>query len=258
MGGSAQSTGGTVAVLRARGIVTHHSTDYDDFFGLLATDGMAQSIRQIAGDASVSTVILDWDSPGGYVAGVPELSAMLYELRKTKRVVSVVNALMASAGYWIGSAASEIVAIPSAFIGSVGVYAAHVDMSGLYESAGVKVTLVSAGEYKTEGDDSQPLSDEAKAYMQKQVDDLYLAFTGDVARNRGVSRSDVLAKYGQGRVLSAADALKAGMIDRIDTLDGVISGEIAAIQSKRKPGYSADTARRKLAAMAAGQKNILH
>lgn len=258
MGGGTQSSGGVVAVVRARGIVTHHGTPYDDFFGLLSTDGMAQTMQQVATDPSISTVVIDWDSPGGYVSGVPELSAMLYEMRKTKRVVSVVNALMASAGYWIGSASTEIIAIPSAYIGSVGIYAAHVDSSGAYEKAGIKVTLVSAGEYKTEGDDSKPLTDEAKAYMQKQVDDLYAAFVGDVARNRGVSRADVLSKYGQGRVLSAADALSAGMIDRIDTLDSVISGELAAIQNKRKGGFSADTARRKLALLAATQKKNLH
>ena len=247
MGGGSQTTGGAVAVVRARGFVVQHGSPYDDFFGLLSVDSLANSMRSLASDPNVSTVILDWDSPGGYSSGVEELSDAIYAMRGTKRVVSVVNTLMASAGYWIGSAASEIVAMPSSYTGSIGTYIAHVDMSAVYAAAGIKVTLITAGKYKAEWDDSQPLSDEAKAFTQKAVDDNYAKFVGNVARNRGVKISEVLANYGQGRVFSADDAVKSGMADRIGTLDETVSREVAALAKKRSIGMTAEHARRKLA-----------
>jgi len=47
-------------------------------------------------------------------------------------------------------------------------------------------------------------------------------FTSAVAKGRKVSVEHVRADMGQGRVLSASDALAAGMIDGVDTFDAVI------------------------------------
>ena len=259
IGGGSQTSGGVVAVVRARGIVVKTASVWDEMFGFMSTDSLRKTMASLYADQSISTIIIDWDSPGGVVPdGVYELTTYLRSMRGVKRTVSVANTLLASAAYWVGSAATEIVATPSATVGSIGVFGAHVDLSGMYAAAGVKVTLITAGDYKAEGEESQPLSPEALAEMQRGVDEIYDHFIDDVAKNRGIKTSDVLANYGQGRAFSAERAMKIGMIDRIDTLESVISGEVAAIQNKRKNGFSAETARRKLALLAAAQKKILH
>jgi signal peptide peptidase SppA len=126
---------------------------------------------------------------------------------------------MASAAYWIGSAASEVVATPSAMVGSVGVVVVHMDESKALEMLGVKPTFITAGKYKAEGDPAQPLTDAARERLQEMVDQYYAAFVGGVARGRGVPVAEVRTSYGQGRLLTAREGLAAGMVDRIATLD---------------------------------------
>src|SRR5206468_2694708 len=81
---------------------------------------------------------------------------------------------------------------------------------------------ISAGKFKLENNPFEPLTEEGKAVLQGKVDTAYAAFVKDVARGRGVSVADVRNGYGQGRALDAKDALKAGLIDRIATMDATI------------------------------------
>jgi ClpP class serine protease len=137
--------------------------------------------------------------------------------------VAVANHLMASAAYWIGSAAEEVVVTPSGDVGSVGVFAMHEDWSGALEKEGINISLISAGKYKVEGNPYQPLGEEARAAIQASVDEVYDVFTNAVARNRGVNPAAVRTGFGEGRVVGAQEALKLGMVDRIDTLEGTIN-----------------------------------
>jgi ClpP class serine protease len=90
------------------------------------------------------------------------------------------------------------------------------------EQEGVKVTLISAGKHKVEGNPFEPLSEEAMAFKQARVDEAYAQFVRDVARGRGVSVADVRGGYGEGRALTAKDAKAAGLIDRIATMEDTI------------------------------------
>jgi ClpP class serine protease len=87
-------------------------------------------------DESIGAIVIQIDSPGGNVAGTPEVARKIYEARgKGKAIIAQADSLMASAAYYIGAAADEIVATPSSEVGSIGVYAVHEDASG-YERAG--------------------------------------------------------------------------------------------------------------------------
>ena len=92
------------------------------------------------------------------------------------------------------------------------------------EKAGVKVTMISAGKFKTEGNEFEPLSDEARAAIQKRVDGYYSSFTGAVAKGRGVTPSAVRGGFGEGRVVGANEAVSLGMADRIGTLESTLAG----------------------------------
>jgi hypothetical protein len=91
------------------------------------------------------------------------------------------------------------------------------------EEEGVKVTLVSAGKYKTEGMPYEPLSVEGRRSLQGQVDEFYGMFASAVARNRGVATSTVKNGFGEGRMVLAQDAVKAGMADGVASLDQTLA-----------------------------------
>lgn len=218
-----RSQAGAVAVIPVYGVISPRASLLTESSGGTSAQAVGQMIDQATADPAIASIVLEFDSPGGSVTGMTELAAKIRNARANKRIVSHVNALAASAGYWLASQADEVVSTPSGLVGSIGVYTEHQDVSRAMDAIGVTPTLISAGEYKVEGNPYEPLGDEARAAMQRTVDEVYGVFVGDVARGRGVSASLVRAEYGKGRVLSAKDALAAGMIDRIATLDETIA-----------------------------------
>lgn len=212
---------GQVAVLNIFGTISHHVGAMSEASGGISSDVIGAAFDKAVSDPSVAAIVLNIDSPGGTVAGTPELAARIFASRGKKPIVAVANSLAASAAYWIGSAASKFVASPSSMVGSIGVLAVHTDDTKAMEKQGLKETVISAGKYKTEG--YGPLSDEAKAEMQRRVDGVYSDFIDAVAKHRNAPAARVLSDYGQGRVLNAKDALAAGMADQIATLEQVLS-----------------------------------
>lgn len=188
-----------------------------------STRRLAQIVTDLASDSEIGTIVLDISSPGGAVTGTAEAGDAIFAAREKKKVVALVNPLAASAAYWIASQTSQIVAIPSADIGAIGVFMMHADCSGLMEQMGVKPTFVFAGEHKVEGNPYEPLGDDARAYMQAEVDTIYADFLAAVARGRGKSVDEVREKFGQGRTLMAPAAKKVGMIDAIAPADQALA-----------------------------------
>jgi len=222
------SRSGTVAVVPIIGPITKRDSIFSVLFGGTSTTRLTQQLRALAADESVATILLNIDSPGGTVSGVPELAAEVRRTAESRRVVAIANDMAASAAYWIASQADEVIATPEALVGSVGVFAMHQDVSGLMEQMGVRTTFIQAGRYKTEGNPYEPLSDEARAHVQSIVDAAHAQFVNDVAKGRGrdgatVTPAQVRADYGEGRVLTAKDAKAVGMIDRIETYSQAVS-----------------------------------
>lgn len=211
---------GSVSIIAVYGVIENHSDWFMEMFGdCVSVDSLRQTLSAELGDPNVRAVILEIDSPGGTVAGVTELAAEIRAVRGgQKPIIAVANTTAASAAYWIGSQADEFVVTPSGQVGSIGVYAVHQEVSRMLEEMGVATTLISAGPYKTEGNEYEPLTDAAKADIQGRVDAAYTQFVADVAAGRRVSVDEVVANYGGGRVLVAKDAKTAGMVDRIETL----------------------------------------
>jgi signal peptide peptidase SppA len=205
-------------------------------FGALESGGT--TTEQIGGwfdqamaDPNIGAIVLQIDSPGGSVHGMTELASKIYNARGTKPIVAVCDSLMASAAYWIGSAADQIVVTPSGEIGSIGVLAVHVDDSEADAKAGVKTTVFRSTEHKAEG--IGPLSEDSSGYMQSRVMDYHNMFVSDIARNRKTSVAKVNDDYGKGRVFGSEQAVKVGMADRVATLATVI-GEMQAKDNQRK------------------------
>lgn len=222
---------GEVSVVPLRGILM---PPMGGIFGMLFGDPVGdfkRGLRNALDDDDVKQIVLDIDSPGGQVDGIPELAAQVFAAKKKKPITAMVNSLAASAAYWIASQTSEIAITPSGEAGSIGVYTIHRDVSAATEAAGIKHTVVSAGKYKTETNPYEPLDSKALGHLQEGVNDFYDLFTKDVARGRGVTADVIKNGYGQGRALTAKRAVKAGLADRVATLDEVL----ADVQAGRRP-----------------------
>ena len=68
----------------------------------------------------------------------------------------------------------------------------HADTSVAMDKQGVRVTLISAGKYKTDGNPFQPLSNTARSHIRQTVESYYGMFVRTVARGRGVAAASRL------------------------------------------------------------------
>jgi signal peptide peptidase SppA len=212
----------SVAVLPLFGTIFPRANMMTDISGATSADRFGAQFSDLVNDPDISAIVLDVDSPGGQVNGIEELSTQIFEARGKKTIVAVANHTMASAAYWIGTAADEVVVTPSGEVGSVGVFAVHKDISAALEREGIKVSLISKGKYKVEGNPYEPLAEEARAAIGMRVSEAYDAFINSVARNRGAKAADVRNGFGEGRVVGARQAVELGMADRIGTLEETI------------------------------------
>lgn len=207
------------AIIPVYGVIAPRADAMTQTSGGTSIDRLTGAFRAAVRDDNVSAILLDVDSPGGSSDLVSEFAAEIRQARGSKPIVAIANTVAASAAYWIASQADEVVVTPSGSVGSIGVFAAHEDISGQEAQDGVKTTLISAGRYKVEANPYEPLSDEARAYIQSRVDEMYGMFVDDVAAGRSVTTGIVESGFGEGRMLSARSALDAGMVDRVETID---------------------------------------
>lgn len=214
---------GAVAVLPFRGVLANRMSLMSDISGGTSYEGFARTFDAAVSDPEVKAIILDVDSPGGVVSGVDELSQRIFSARGKKPIIAHVNSTGASAAYWAITAADEVILNPSAEVGSIGVMMVHDDISAALEKAGVKRTLIAAGKFKGEGAPFQQLSDEAREFRLQRAEFYYDKFVGRIASNRGVSVSAVKSAFGQGRMVTAEEAVSQKMADGITTLEETIA-----------------------------------
>jgi len=192
--------------------------------GQYGMEGFRARLAAAADNPDIGAIILDIDSPGGTYAGTPETAAAVRAAAGAKPVTAVVDSLAASAAYWIASQAGSVVVSPSSEVGSIGVLSVHMDLSQMLEAEGVKTTIIRSTPFKAEGNPFEPLSAEAQANIQAEVDLAHGEFVRAVAAGRKTSMSKVADTFGQGRTVSAARAVQLGMADRIGTMADVLGG----------------------------------
>jgi signal peptide peptidase SppA len=212
-----------VAVLPVYGVLDKRLNLLMRMSGGTSTELLARDLRAALADPRVESILLDVDSPGGAVDGTKELADLIFTARQQKPIVAYANGLMASAAYWLGSAADAVVAGETATLGSIGVAMMHYDYSAQDEKFGVKRTAIFAGKYKKLASDEKPLSAEGQKYLQGIVDQLYQIFLENVGRHRGLDSETVHEQMGDGRLFIGKKALRAGLIDRLGNFNDALA-----------------------------------
>jgi len=221
------------ALIPLRGVIAPKMNLMSQMSGGSSSELFVRDVAAALNDPAVKSLVLMVDSPGGAVAGTPAAAAAVMAARNTKPVSTMAEGTMASAAYWIASAADRVYASsPVDQVGSIGVVATHTDVSGQQQALGLKTTEIVAGRFKRISSQYGPLSEAGQQTMQDQVDYLYSLFVGDVASQRGVTSQKVVADMADGRVFIGRQAVDVGLLDGIATLEEVIaeSNDRAAIR----------------------------
>ena len=205
--------------------------------GLVRVEGILESAETVIEDiksmqsAGVSALVVRVDSPGGGVAASQEIFDYMVRVRDegTPVVVSM-GGMAASGGYYIACPADSIIANAGTLTGSIGVVMSFANLEELFGKIGLDFEVVKSGRYKDTGSWSRPMTDEERVLLQRTIDDIHAQFVETVARERGMEM-EAVQTIADGRIMSGREALEAGLVDGLGTLQDAVAvaGRMAGI-----------------------------
>lgn len=209
----AVSTTPHIAVLHIEGVIEELNDTYDQVW-------LINTIRSLKESSQNKGILLYIDSPGGGVYESDEVYLELMDYKTSgKPVWAYLGPMAASGGYYIASAADHITANRNTVTGSIGVIAGEsVDLSELMEKYGIRITTFTAGANKNMLNINSPVTPEHAQIMQSIADEAYEQFVGIVAESRKKTTEEI-KELADGRIYTAQQALKNGLIDSIHTFD---------------------------------------
>lgn len=210
-----------VAVVPVFGTIFPRASMMGASTGGTALASIMADMRVAWANESVSRVVMLVDSPGGVVSGLGEAAEALRAAPKP--LTAFVTGQSASAAYWLASQAQEIVLDRAAMVGSIGVIASMSRQESPDANGRRSYEITSSGAPLKRPD---PSTDEGRAAIQRDVDALEDVFVSDVAQGRGVKVATVRAEFGRGAMVAAAEAVAAGMADRVGTLEAELTRQV--------------------------------
>lgn len=203
---------------------------------------VCKDLEDLMNDDDVKAVVVRINSGGGDAYASEQLWHQMVELKKKKPVVVSMGDYAASGAYYMSCPANWIVAQPNTLTGSIGIFAAIPDMSGLItQKLGVKFDEVKTNRNSTFGNVmARPFNDEELSYLQAYVNRGYRLFRQRVADGRRQKTADI-EKVAQGRVWLGSDALKIKLVDELGGLNQAVAkaASLAKLKEYHTKNYPA-------------------
>jgi signal peptide peptidase SppA len=210
-----------IAIIPIEGTLVHKAYGLDAESGMRSYVDIQNEVEDAATDPAVKGILLDVNSLGGEVAGIFELADTIYAARSAKPIFAVANANAFSGAYLLASGAEQIYTGQSSGLGSIGVIVTHLDMSANDEQRGYKYTIIHAGARKADFNPHTPLTEEARAAIEAELNRTYGMLVKAVARNRrlpeGAVRDTEAGRY------FGDEAIPIGLADRMGTKASALS-----------------------------------
>lgn len=165
-----------------------------------------RAIESADSDPAISRIVLEIDSGGGSVAGFFDAASAISATRTP--IEAQVTDMAASAAFGLAAATDKItVNNRMAMVGSVGIVTTQ-------STSTDRVTVTSTEAPKKSPDAG---TDEGLADIRAMLDGVHAEFVGVIAQGRGITSAEVNKTFGRGATVIAGDALRAGMIDVINS-----------------------------------------
>lgn len=210
--------------------------------GLVEVKGMitdaSETIRQITKyrkDRSIRGIVLRIDSPGGAVAPSQEIYTEVLKLKSQKKVFASMGSVAASGGYYIASAADQIIANPGTLTGSIGVIMTFANVEQLMNKIGLRPETMKSGKFKDTGSPTRPMTPDERKLLQNVVDNVFDQFVSAVSKGRKMDYDEV-KKLADGRIYTGKQAFDLKLVDRLGSLEDTISllGKAVGIEGEPK------------------------
>ena len=195
-----------IGVIPVVGVIGKSLSPLEKMMGAVDVNDLSESVDAFAANPDVQKIALQVSSPGGTVTGVEELANKVRSIGKP--TLAYTDSEMASAAYWIASAADRVVSSPSATVGSIGVYIAIPDYSAAAEMAGIKMVVIKSGKFKGAGIEGTSLDEGQLANLQESVDTIHAEFKAAVNMKRKMVKAEAM----EGQTFSGKQAAAQGLV----------------------------------------------
>jgi len=217
-----------IALIYASGEINMGDGDNES----IGSEGLSKNIREARKDSTIKAIVLRINSPGGSSLASEIIWREISLATKVKPVVVSMGSVAASGGYYIAAPANTIVADPTTITGSIGVFGMLFNTKNfINKKLGITTDVAQTNKHSDLGSIFRPLTAEEREIIQAEVENIYDVFTTRVAEGRKM-RKTAVDSIGQGRVWSAIDARKIGLVDTIGGIDVAI--RIAVRKAKLK------------------------
>ncbi len=203
-----------VAIVRLDGVM--------DSEGKASADNVIDGLRAAFKSSRSKGVILHCNTPGGSPVQAGRINAEIKRLRaanKDKQIVTVVDELCASAGYYVAVATEKIYVDQASIVGSIGVIMDGFGATGAMEKLGIERRTITAGENKAMMDPFAPLNPKHKEYMQGMLNEIHQQFIKVVKEGRGTRLKAPDAEVFSGLVYSGERSVALGIADGFGDID---------------------------------------
>ena len=233
-----------VGVIPVSGVIGKGLSPLEKMVGAVDVNDIASQIDAFEADPAVTGIAFDISSPGGTVTGVEELAKKIRNI--SVPTMAYTDSEMASAAYWLGSQADQVIASPSSTVGSVGVYLVVPDMTEAYRQMGVEMKVIKAGKFKAAGLEGTSLTPDQVANLQAGVDEIHADFRSAVKAVRSRVKDDAM----EGQVFSGKQAAQLGLVTGLaDSFAQAMSSAFGGKYSEGSKAVVASVAKKAQAAL---------
>ena len=208
-----------VAIVYANGQVYDGEGSDDNIYGYT----LSETIRKVAEDDDIKSVVLRVNSPGGSALASDIIWREMENLKAKKPVVVSMGEYAASGGYYISAPADAIVADRLTLTGSIGVFGMLPSYGkALKDKVGVTFDGVVTNKHADMGSGFNALAPAERKAIMQGVDRVYERFTSIVAEGRNLTIERVL-EIAEGRVWSGVEAQQIGLVDTCGGLTAALA-----------------------------------
>lgn len=194
----------SVAVIDIKGVL------YD-------SSGYTKQLKKYFKNDEIKAILLKIDCPGS-AAGTGQIifdEILALKQEYPKPIITMVENVCASGGYYIACATDYIIAPGSAIVGSIGTAFPYLfQLHDFIDQYKIKTVPLKAGEFKAVGSPFTDITDAEKSLLQGVLDDSYRQFAQDVAQQRKISLNDK-TQWAEGKIFTARQAKNLHLVDAL-------------------------------------------
>lgn len=184
---------------------------------------ISKAVTILNSNPLVERIILHVDTPGGNISGCYNVGQTL--ANSPKSIVSEIEDMCASAGFWYISSSDMIIADEMSQVGSIGTLMQLIDSSKFYEKLGLTPVVISTGPLKGAFSEGKPITDVEKEYAQKLVNNINQVFLNFISKHRpNINLESVTS----GAVWLGEEAKALGLIDSLRSYEKTPESQVAS------------------------------